>query len=167
MRLPGSQTKTETCRGRQRSCESAFTLAEVLAALLFMAIVIPVAIQGLRVASLAGEVAERKAQAARIAETLLNENIISSNVTQSTFAGTVREGMRDFQYTIRNEQWTQTLTNTMSSSASSLNEFGGGQPAVNQLAANQLLLNLMSVEVKYTVQNETYSVQLSTLMPSQ
>ncbi len=165
MRLPGTQTEP---RGRQhRTGESAFTLAEVLAALLFMAIVIPVAIQGLRIASLAGEVAERKAQAARIAETLLNENIISSNLTQSSFSGTVSEGMRDFQYTIRNEQWTQTLTNSAGVSASSLNEIGGGQPAVNQLAASQLLLNLMSVEVKYTVQNETYTVQLSTLMPSQ
>ena len=55
----------------------------------------------------------------------------------------------------------------MGASASSLNEIGGGQPAVNQLAASQLLLNLMSVEVKYTVQNATYTVQLSTLMPSQ
>ena len=47
---------------------AAFTLAEVLAALLFMAIVIPVALEGLRIASLAGQVGERKAAAARVAE---------------------------------------------------------------------------------------------------
>ena len=56
----------------------AFTLAEVLAALAFMAIVIPVAIQGLRIANLAGQVGQRKAAAGRIAERVLNEWIIGS-----------------------------------------------------------------------------------------
>ena len=45
--------------GKSRN-ESAFTLAEVLAALLFMAIVIPVAVEALHVASLSGEIATRK-----------------------------------------------------------------------------------------------------------
>ena len=45
---------------------SAFTLAEVLAAMLFLAIVIPAAVEALHVASLAGEVAARKGAAARI-----------------------------------------------------------------------------------------------------
>ena len=40
---------------------AAFTLAEVLAALMFMAIVIPVAVEALRTASLAGEVARYRA----------------------------------------------------------------------------------------------------------
>src|SRR5882762_4963509 len=54
-----------------RRC-AGFTLAEVLAALLFMAIVIPVAVQGLHIASRAGSVSERKAVGARIAERKLN-----------------------------------------------------------------------------------------------
>ena len=45
---------------------AAFTLAEVLAALLFMAIVIPAAVEGLHIASLAGTVAARKGEAAHI-----------------------------------------------------------------------------------------------------
>ena len=52
---------------------SGFTLAEVLAALLFLAIVIPVTLQGLRVASMAGEVGQRKMIAARIGNKVLNE----------------------------------------------------------------------------------------------
>src|SRR5215207_7041870 len=56
-----------------RQSSGAFTLAEVLAALAFMAIVIPVAVNGLRVANLAGQVGERKAVAARVAERVLNE----------------------------------------------------------------------------------------------
>src|SRR6266513_339917 len=63
--------------------EAAFTLAEVLAALLFMAIVIPVAVQGLRIASRAGSVAERKSAAARVAEKILNENLVTTNWNRS------------------------------------------------------------------------------------
>src|SRR5512140_3148844 len=102
-----SRFRTDSPKARRKGADRGFTLAEVLAALLFMAIVIPVAVQGLRVASLVGTVAERKGQAARIAETVLLDNMINSNVTQSAFTGTIREGMRDFEYTIRNEQWTQ------------------------------------------------------------
>src|SRR5437660_12779604 len=49
---------------------AAFTLAEVLAALAFMAILIPVVIECLNIASRAGEVAQRKTEAARVAERL-------------------------------------------------------------------------------------------------
>jgi len=57
----------------------------VLVALAFMAIVIPVVLQGLRIASLAGEVSQRKALAARIAERVLNEAIVTGQfaTTQS------------------------------------------------------------------------------------
>src|SRR6185503_16524918 len=86
-----------------KRADGAFTLAEVLAALVFMAIVIPVAIQGLRVASLAGEVGQRKGQAARIAERVLNESIVTTNWNQSLQNGTVTEGGRQFQWTLRND----------------------------------------------------------------
>ena len=46
--ISGKRTASEAAR-------AAFTLAEVLAALLFMAIVIPVAVEGLHIASLAGK----------------------------------------------------------------------------------------------------------------
>src|SRR5216684_819976 len=58
---------------------AAFTLAEVLAALLFMAIVIPVALEGMHVASRAGSVAVRKREAARVAERILNESLVTTN----------------------------------------------------------------------------------------
>src|SRR5882724_9317251 len=99
-----SRIKRTTLRSSKRGA-SAFTLAEVLAALLFMAIVIPVAVQGLRVASLAGEVAERKGQAARVAERILNENIVTTNWNKSVQSGTITEGVRQFNWTLRNELW--------------------------------------------------------------
>ena len=69
---------------------SAFTLVEVLAALLFMAIVIPVAVDALHVASLAGEVAARKAVATRIADRVLNENATSAE----PYISWVKEGRK-------------------------------------------------------------------------
>src|SRR4051794_32878567 len=84
-----------------------FTLAEVLAALLFMAIVIPVAVEGLRIASRAGEVAERKSAAARVAEKILNENLVTTNWNRSEQSGTLKDGGRDYRWSLRNESWSQ------------------------------------------------------------
>ena len=76
----------------------AFTLAEVLAALVFMAIVIPVALQGLQIASRAGTVAERKREAARVAERVLNESIVTTNYFQAVTSGTVQEAEREYRW---------------------------------------------------------------------
>jgi type II secretory pathway pseudopilin PulG len=89
-----------------RRARAAFTLAEVLAALAFMAIVIPVAIEGMRTANLAGQVGQRKAMAGRVAERVLNEWIIgqSQGAAQS---GIVQEGSLDFRWAIRVQAWNQ------------------------------------------------------------
>jgi type II secretion system protein I len=110
-----------------------FTLAEVLAAMAFLAIVVPVIIQGLSLASRAGEVAERKGVAARVAERVLNESIVTTNWNQSALSGTVTEGAREFAWTLRNEAWSENP------------------------------MRLLTVEVKYSVQGREYTVQLSTL----
>src|SRR2546427_12266925 len=87
--------------------QAAFTLAEVLAALVFMAILIPVALEGLSIASRSGEVAARKSEAALVAESILNEHIVTTNWNTSLQNGTVRYGTRDFNWTMRNDPWTQ------------------------------------------------------------
>lgn len=147
--------------------DAAFTLVEVLAALLFMAIVIPVAVQGLQIASRAGEVAQRKGEAARVAERVLNENIVTTNWSQSTQNGTVFEGLREFRWTLSNEIWTQGTTNQILPGQSASGQVNTVQPIVNQFTANQIPMNLLTVEVTYAVQNQDYSVRLSTLVPSQ
>ena len=117
-----------------------FTLAEVLAALLFMAIVIPAAIEGLHIASLAGTVAVRKGEAARVAQRVLTESLITTNMSQSTQSGTVTEGQRQFRWTMRSDPWTQD--------------------------PNQTAILRLSVEVFFTAQNRDYSVRMSTLVAS-
>lgn len=117
-----------------RRAAAGFTLAEVLAALVFMAIVIPVAIQGLRVANLAGQVGARKAAAARVAERVLNEALITGQWQQSAQSGTVAEGYQEYHWDLRVEPWSE------------------GD------------LRLMIVQVTYPVQGQGYEVRLSTLL---
>ena len=123
-----------------RNNQVGFTLAEVLAALLFMAIVVPVAMQGLHIASLAGSVAQRKSEATRIAQRVLNESLIMTNWNQSLQSGTTIEGQREFRWTMRTDPWTQ-------------------DPSQN-------VLRQLTVEVSFTAQNRDYSVKLSTLVDS-
>ncbi len=119
---------------------AAFTLAEVLAALLFMGIVVPVAIEGLHVASLAGTVAERKAEAARVALRVLNESLVTTNWIQAVQTGTATEGWRQFRWTLHNDPWNED--------------------------ANQNVMRQLSVEVVFTAQSRDYSVRMTTLVDS-
>jgi hypothetical protein len=123
---------------RATNNDSGFTLAEVLAALLFMAIVVPVAMEGLHIASLAGAVAQRKAEAARIAQKVINESLITTNWSQSLQSGSITEGQRQFHWTLRSDPWNQ-------------------DPGQN-------MLRQLSVEVFFTAQTHDYSVKLSTLV---
>src|SRR5712671_398914 len=112
-------------RTNPKHSAAAFTLAEVLAALVFMAIVIPVAIEGLSIASRAGEVAARKSEAALVAERVLNTSIITTNWNQSVQNGSEGKGTpHEFRWTARNEAWNED--------------------------ANQTVMRLLSVEVNFT-----------------
>jgi len=119
-----------------RGAETGFTLAEVLAAMMFMAIVIPVAVEGLRIASTAGELATCKAVAARVGERELNEIAVTSvsvgGVTAQ--AGTIQEGGHDYHWTLHSELWPQ--------------------DSMQQL----------TMDVTYVVRDRTYSTRLSTLV---
>jgi type II secretory pathway pseudopilin PulG len=117
-----------------------FTLAEVLAALVFMAILIPVALEGLSIASRAGEVAVRKSEAALVAERILNESIVMTNWNSAVQNGTLRQGLREFRYSFRNDPWVQD--------------------------PNQSAMRQLSVEVLFTAQGRDYSVKMSTLVDS-
>jgi type II secretory pathway pseudopilin PulG len=119
---------------RHGGARGGFTLAEVLAALVFMAIVIPVAVQGLRVANLAGQVGERKAVAIRIAERALNELVVTRQWQTSAQNGSTQEGPVPYRWVMRLEPW------------------------------NQGALRLLTVQVTFPVQGQDYDVRLSTLV---
>ena len=89
---------------RAHNAFRAFTLAEVLAAMMFMAIVIPVAMQGLRIASLAGEVGQRKIVAARIGNKIMNELKVTGQLQNSSQSGVVTEGGLPYKWSVRNQR---------------------------------------------------------------
>jgi hypothetical protein len=115
-----------------RKC-AAFTLAEVLAALLFLAIVIPTAVEVLHVASLAGEVAVRKSAAARVADRILNESLVTTNWSNGSQSGTVTEGVLDFNWKLTSQSWPEDA------------------------------MQWLTAEVTFSAQGKAYSVKLSTL----
>jgi type II secretory pathway pseudopilin PulG len=127
--------KFGTLKNKNRA--AAFTLAEVLAALLFLAIVIPAAVEALHVASLAGEVAARKGAAARVADRILNESLVMTNWNSGTQNGTVTEGTQEFRWTLTSQNWPQDM------------------------------MQLVTAEVTFSAQGRDYSVKLSTLANSQ
>ena len=88
-----------------RRANRGFTLAEMLAALAFMAIVIPVS--AIRVASQAGQVAERRMVATRIADRVLNEIVVTELAEQGSLSGTIQEGERSFEWTMESDPWTE------------------------------------------------------------
>ena len=93
----------KNCAARR---SAAFTLAEVLAALLFLAIVIPTAVEALHIASVAGSMAQRKDEASRVAQTVLNESVLTGNWSQTT-QGTTRRNGHEYPWRLRNETWQQ------------------------------------------------------------
>ena len=122
-------------RSRSSADKRGFTLAEVLAALVFMAIVIPVALQGMQIASRAGAVAERKALATRLAERKLNELIVTGQWQSSSVKGTMQEGWQTYDWNLETESW-----------------------------AEDGSMRVLTVRVTVPVQGQKYDVRVSTLV---
>lgn len=111
-----------------------FTLAEVLAALMFMAIIIPVAMQGMSVATRAGVMGQRKATAIRIAERVLEEMVITGETAQTSSSGVIVEGDTTYPWTMESGNW-----------------------SVDPLTE-------LTVTVTFVVQGTSYEVSVSTLV---
>lgn len=121
---------------RTRRRARAFTLAEVLAALLLMAILVPVAMHGVTVASRAGTLGLRKATAMRIAERVLDEQVLSGQIATAIPYGNITEGDTSYPWTLKSEPWPEDTA---------------------------IILNVATVRVEFTVQGNTYDVAVSTL----
>jgi len=110
-----------------------FTFVEILAAMLFMAIVIPVTVEGIMIANRAGVAAERKRVAVGLADMLLTEKVVTEEWRDGEQQGDFGEDWPEYNWVLRNETW----------------EEDG--------------MRLISVEVQFQVQGRDYSVGLSTL----
>jgi type II secretory pathway pseudopilin PulG len=118
---------------QRRTRTRGFTLAEVLAALLFMAILVPVAMHGVTVASRAGTLGQRKAAAMRIAERVLEEQIMSGQLATATPYGNIVDGDTNYPWNLTTEPWTEDT------------------------------MTVLTVRVSFDVQGQTFDVAASTL----
>lgn len=111
-----------------------FTLIELLAALAVMAMVMPVAMKALAIANRAGQVAQRKAIAARVADRMLSEYVAGAQSKAGSQKGVVTEGAFEFDWNIRLEAWREDT------------------------------MRLVTCEVTYPVQGQQYNLAVSTLV---
>jgi prepilin-type N-terminal cleavage/methylation domain-containing protein len=86
---------------RARAHFGAFTLIEVLATLVLIGIVIPVAMRGVSVALAAAENAKHSAEAASIGEAKLNELIATGDWTVSGTSGDFGPDWPDYHWTLQ------------------------------------------------------------------
>lgn len=114
-----------------------FTLVEALVAMLFMVVVIPVALGAVRVAGMAGEAAQRKMVAARVATKVINQLRIENRL-QSGQRGSYTEDGVTYSWSQQTEFWT-------------------GDPVSR--------MYMTTITVEYKVSGHSCNVQMSTLVP--
>ena len=125
--------RSETLRN-QFNKALGFTFAELLASMLFVAVVVPVAVQGLTIANRAGVVADRKRIAGELADNLLNEWIVTEEWRNGLRAGDFGEGWPGYHWVLEESDWDEDDT-----------------------------LSVITVHVFFVVQEKEYSISLSTL----
>ncbi|HOE95003.1 MAG TPA: type II secretion system protein [Candidatus Sumerlaeota bacterium] len=110
-----------------------FTFIEILAAMLFMALVVPVAMQGLLLANQVTQRATRMRQAGALAERLLNEAIVTESWRDGDLAGAFERPWEGYDWRITSQPWPEDT------------------------------MRLVTVEVGYQVQDQRFVERLSTL----
>jgi len=110
-----------------------FTFVEILAAMIFMAIVIPVAVKGLQLASMVGERASRKRVAGELADRVLNESVITQTWRDGDSDGDFGNDFPGYTWRLTSEGWSEDT------------------------------MRLVTVEVTYSVQGREFTEQMSTL----
>jgi type II secretory pathway pseudopilin PulG len=120
-----------------------FTFVEILAAMLFMAIIIPAVIRGMTIANRAGIAAERKRLAAEMADRKLTEIVLDESWREGDQEGTFEDtNETGEEFTLY--RW------TMETNAWDIDT-----------------MRLITVNVYYKVQDQEYPVTLSTLVPEE
>lgn len=131
-----------------------FTLVEILASLLFLAIAVPAIVGALGLASRTSEVAERSSLAGNLAENKLNEMLVDK-AWQSAAQSNGDFGA-DFPY-YRWQMSTQTWNDTNNPGTGTTSTTNTGGTDANGMTE-------LSIEVFYPVQGGEHSVRLTTLV---
>ncbi|HNY26293.1 MAG TPA: type II secretion system protein [Candidatus Sumerlaeota bacterium] len=121
-----------------RSAQRGFTFVEILVAMVFMAILVPIAVEALLIANRAGSVAHHKRQAALLASNLLTEMVVTDEWVNGQRSGDLSDQYTNYRWELETSSWSE------DSNAS---------------------LVILTMRVYYTVQGQEYSVNVSTLAP--
>ncbi len=84
-----------------------FTFVEILVAMVFMAILVPIAVEALLIANRAGSVAYHKRQAARLASNLLTEMVVTDEWVNGQTSGDLSDQNASYHWELENESWTE------------------------------------------------------------
>ncbi|HZL37803.1 MAG TPA: type II secretion system protein [Tepidisphaeraceae bacterium] len=104
MALFSSNLAVQRRPGRRRG----FTLVEVLATLMLLAIALPVIMRGIALSSAAASASKRRNEAASLAESKLNELIATGMWQNSALQGDFSlEGWPDYTWSAQLQQWGQ------------------------------------------------------------
>ena len=123
---------------RARLSSAGFTFVEVLAALLFMAVVVPAVVTALTVSNRASEIADRGTTAGELAENKLNELLVDNAwQSESGTSGDFGADLPGYRWETSVNPWSPDTTNVVEE---------------------------LRVEVYYTVQGHERSLHLSTLV---
>ena len=82
-----------------------FTLIEVMAAVVFVAIVLPVVMRGFSLATLAGELAEKRAEAAVLAHSKMNEIAVTHIWQNGAMGGDFSPDHPAYRWTAELKDW--------------------------------------------------------------
>ena len=115
----------------------AFTFVEVLAALTFLAILVPTLLGAISIANRAGVMAERSANAAQLAQNKLNELVLDNGWTTAETRGDFGEEWPSYRWELAQSAWDVNSTTS----------------GITQL----------TLSVFFTVQGHEHTVRLTTL----
>jgi type II secretory pathway pseudopilin PulG len=131
MNLISTIAPRRSAKKRQRG----FTLVEALIAVMFMAIVIPVALSALRTASMAGEAGQRRLVAARIGNRVLNNLKVQNQLqTGGGQRGLEQENGVAYVWTEKNTIWTADALARMIQATVSVQYNVAGRPCTVELS---------------------------------
>src|SRR5437660_1601206 len=132
---------------RRRRSARGFTLVEVLATLLLMGIVLPVAMRAVTLSTTLASDTRRRSEAAGLAESKLNELIATGQWNGGVMTGDfAADGWPDYAWTAEVNNWYSPVTSTVS----------GTDPGNS--------LSEIDLHVSWRARNREFSVTVSTLV---
>lgn len=93
---------------RPACCCAGFTLVEILAALLLIGLILPVAMQGVSLASMLASDSSRKYEALDLAETKLAEILLQQDWQSGSGSGKFEDGYDRYRWEMDVSGWTMT-----------------------------------------------------------